>query len=164
MKIKIAKVLGVVLTAVTLVSVFAFSAPAAAATVAQSWNNYPIPSTTGMVLNTTIDRGGPIAQSSDSSALYAYVHDPAATNPFEIIKSIDNGRTWKNVVASGAPTADVVEIVCSPSEANVVFYITSSTLYMSTDAGANFSAVVSAPTGNTFTAFDAAKWGTPRPL
>jgi len=156
MKNNIAKILGVVLTVVTLASVLVVAGPTSAAPAAQAWSKYSIPSTTGMVLNTTIDVGGPIAQAFDSSALYAYVH--TTTPAFMLIKSTDNGRTWKNVVASGAPTAAVLEIVCSPTEANVVFYITAATLFMSTDSGVNFTAIVNAPTGDAFTALDAAKW------
>lgn len=158
MKNKIAKILGVVLTVVTLASVFVVAAPATAAPASQAWSQYGIPSTSGMVLNTAITLGGPIAQASDSSALYAYVLD-GATN--RIIKSVNNGRTWTKPVVSGAPTAAVLEIVCSPVEANVVFYMTATTMFMSTDSGANFTAILSAPTGALLTSFDVAKWGTP---
>jgi trimeric autotransporter adhesin len=158
MKNNIAKVLGVVLTAATLVSMFVFAAPTAAATIPQAYNSYAIPSTTGMVLNATITAGGPIAQAMDSSALYVYVMDNGVN---KILKSVDNGRTWKNVVVSGAPAVPVVEIVCSPVEANVVFYITATTLYMSTDAGLNFTAILNAPGTDVFTSFDVSKWGTP---
>jgi hypothetical protein len=169
MKNNIAKILGVVLTVVTLASVFVIAVPATAAPAAQAWSKYSIPSTTGLVLNTTYTLGGPIAQASDSSALYAAfgTGGPTAT-AFGIIKSTDNGRTWKNVVASGAPTLPVLEIVCSPTEANVVFYITEQTMWMSTDSGVNFTAIVNCPeyvaspgAGSRFTALDVAKWGTP---
>jgi len=158
MKNNIAKILSVVLTVVTLASVFVIAVPtsaAPAAPAAQAWSKYAIPSTTGMVLNTTITAGGPIAQASDASALYAYVLDGGVN---KIIKSVDNGRTWKNVVVSGAPTAAVKGIVCSSTEANVVFYITAASLFMSTDSGLNFTQIVNAPTGDAFTSFDAAKW------
>ena len=88
MKNKIAKILGVVLTVVTIASVFVGVTPAAAAT--QAWDKVTTPSTTGMVLNTTITAGGPLVQGFDGT-LYTYVNDGGT---FKIIKSTNSGRTW----------------------------------------------------------------------
>ena len=168
MKTKINKILGIAIAVVTIASLFVIAVPASAAaplTPPQTWNTFPIPSTTGMVLDGTISVGGPIAQAIDASlntsgigTLYAYVYDSALTPVAEIVKSVDGGRTWAVSGGTGQPTAAVVEIVCSPTEGNVVFYATASTLFWSQDYGATFTALVSVPTTDAITAFDVMKW------
>ncbi|RJO62412.1 MAG: hypothetical protein C4542_04120 [Dehalococcoidia bacterium] len=168
MKNKIAKYLGVVLTAVMVASMLVMAVPTAAAaplTPVQRWNTYPIPSTTGMMLSSTIALAGPIAQAVDAASnasgigtIYAFVNDPALTPAQQIVKSVNGGRTWAVTGSVGQPTSPVIEIVCSPTEGNVVFYVTASTLWMSTDSGATFLAIVSVPVSDAITALDAAKW------
>ena len=163
MKSKIAKIMGVVLAVATVASLFVMAVPAAAvyAPTAQTWSNYAIPSTTGMVL-ADLTTGGPIAQAFDGSALYAAVTDNSSPVANFIIKSVDNGRTWKKSGTVGQPgVAAVVELVCSPTEANVVFYITATSLYMSVDSGVTFSVKISVSGADALTSFDVAKWGTP---
>ncbi len=154
MKSKISRILGVALTLAVLSSLCIVAAPASAAT--QAWDAFTTPSTTGMMLNTTITAGGPIAQSPVDGALYAYVLD-GGTN--KLIKSTDGGRTWKVSGSVGQPTAAVVAIAPSPVEANVVFYATASTLYRSNDGGANFTTVLNGPTSEVITALDVTKYG-----
>jgi hypothetical protein len=151
---KLTKILGILLSVVTVASMFVIAAPAAAATTPQAWNTYSTPSATGMVLNTTITAGGPMDQATDG-AIYLYVNDGGT---FKIIKSTNNGRTWAVSGVVGQPTAAVVALVCSPSEANVVFYATATMLYKSTDSGATFSSVLSVSAPGAITCLDVAKW------
>jgi hypothetical protein len=154
MKNKIVKILGLVVTLATLMSLFVSAAPVSAAT--QEWSQFATPSAAGMVLNTTISAGGPIEQSPVDGALYVYVNDGGT---HKLLKSTDSGRTWKVSGSVGQPVAAVVAIACSPTEANVVFYTDGTTLWKSVDGGANFLPIVNVTGAAKITALDIAKWG-----
>ena len=71
------------------------------------------------MFDTTITAGGPIAQASDATALYVAVVD--TTN--KILKSTDNGRTWKNVTPSGTDGGEFHTITASPSQRGGAYVI-----------------------------------------
>lgn len=162
MKTKISKILGVVLSAVMVASLFVFTVPVSAAT--QAWSRLPFPDAANLVMPYMVDANGatfaitskgPMAQAKDGSALWvaATLQQTApvvgvATNV--IMESLDGGRTWPS--ATRIPTAGnnvVTAIAASPSEANVLYYAAtvggSPTIYKSVDHGTTFIAESSIP-------------------
>jgi len=161
MKNKIAKILGVVLTAATVASLFLFAAPVSAAVTPQTWTDYGVPTATGYVLPensgtpSNIVISGPIEKGFDD-ALYCQVTTTASANPI-LLKSTDFGRTWKKLSAASAlltATNYITAIAASPTEANVVYIAvtdtvaTASTVYKSVDGGTSWVSEVNMPVAN----------------
>ncbi len=70
----------------------------------------------------------------------------------QLSRSIDGGH---NFIATGAPdTGPIIAIATSSDEADVVYFATAATVYKSSDAGVNFTALTAAPAGHTITALD----------
>jgi hypothetical protein len=135
MKNKIAKVLGVVLAAMMVVSVFAFVAPVSAVTP-QTWAKQALPSASGYVMPNNILQSGPVAQDSATGTLYTFVQT-GMVSPlnFSILKSTNNGRTWAPTGTVGQPTGTVTAIKVYQS---IIYYSQGTFLFKSTDGGVTF--------------------------
>jgi|GEM_PF-2008378 len=106
MKSKIAKILGVVLTAVMLVGVIPFASITAGTqewTESSDWEKMSLPSIENLVLAPTLLKAGPMAQAKDGK-IYAYAEfgippvgeeDKYPPVGPSIIMSDDRGATWK---------------------------------------------------------------------
>ena len=94
--------MGVVLTAMTVVSLFAFTVPASAAITPQTWTKQALPGATNLVMPNTVLASGLLTQAADGS-LYMYAQTGAST--YSILKSTNGGRAWKATSAAGAVTS-----------------------------------------------------------
>jgi len=148
MKNKIVKILGLVVTLATLMSLFVSAAPVSAAT--QEWSSVATPSNTGFVVSdatgVTINRVGQMVYNSDKSVIYATADITAGvyTGP-AIFKSTNSGRTWSRVNISayhteiGANGNNIMDIVTSPTNVNELYFTDSYEIYTSKDAGATWT-------------------------
>jgi hypothetical protein len=151
---KLNKIFSVLLTAALLTGMLVSTAlPVSAKT--QAWDNFSVPSSTGMVLDDNLVSASAFAQSPVDGALYASVDD---NGTIKLLKSTDSGRTWKPITTAGWSAA-AVAIVPSATEANVVFLATASTLFKSMDGGVTFTTIVSVDAPATITALDVALFG-----
>jgi hypothetical protein len=149
MKTKISKILGVLVTLATLMSIFVSAIPVGAAPAPQTWTEQKLPGSTGYVMPNDIVESGPIAQAADGT-LYVYVKDslPAGGPWYRILKSTNGGRTWAPSGTSGQPTQTVTALVAFGT--SNVYYTTgtgSNKLFRSTDGGATFINIANAPVG-----------------
>jgi hypothetical protein len=71
MKNKLAKLMGVVLTAMTVVSLFAFAVPASAAITPQTWTKQALPGATGLVMPNNVVASGLLTTAPDGT-LFMY--------------------------------------------------------------------------------------------
>ena len=155
MKNKIAKYLGVVLTAVMVASILVFAAPAVAGTL--SWTTQSTPGNTGLEVPTTaVSYTGPVTRAkadATGNTLFAYIEQGSTLS---LIRSTDFGRNW-TVIAT--PTARVVSIVSAATDANTLYYATGTTVYKSTNAlastGVAFTPEANIVAGQTITSMDA---------
>ncbi|AQU06389.1 hypothetical protein B1778_06615 [Dehalococcoides mccartyi] len=115
-KTKISKVLGVVLTAAMVLSMFAVATPVAAAN--QAWSKVSLPgsgATGGYVVSDTDMRFydiGILEWNADKTAVYASaVYDDGTTTAVRLFKSTDAGRTWKIVFNNNWTDLDTDTIV-----------------------------------------------------
>lgn len=70
-----------------------------------------------------------LAQSSDGGVVYM-------TSEYGLLKSADMGATWESVpLVTSEAEVDILAIAVDPSDANIVVYGTSNTLYRSTTGG-----------------------------
>lgn len=150
MKNKIVKILGLVVTLATLMSLFVSAAPVSAAT--QEWSSVATPSNTGFVVSdatkVTINRVGQMVYNSDKSVIYAtaLINDAVAgyTGP-AIFKSTNSGRTWSRVNISAyhaqiaADSGNITDIVTSPVNVNELYFTDGYEIYTSKDAGATWT-------------------------
>jgi len=164
MKNKIAKLLGVVLAAVTVVSLFAFALPAGAATTPQTWTKTSLPGAAGYVMpqNDTalaafnIVATGPLAEAADGT-LYVYVQtSKAAPLNYSLLKSTNGGRSWAISGTVGQPTAAVSAITTFGT--SLVYYTQGTAVWRSMDAGVTFTNITSSPFA--INAIDVATLGT----
>lgn len=164
MKNKIAKLLGVVLAAVTVVSLFAFALPAGAATTPQTWTKTSLPGAAGYVMpqnDTTlaafnIVATGPLAEAADGT-LYVYVQtSKAAPLNYSLLKSTNGGRSWAISGTVGQPTAAVSAITTFGT--SLVYYTQGTAVWRSMDAGVTFTNITSSPFA--INAIDVATLGT----
>ncbi len=145
MKTKINKILGVVLSAMTIVSLFVMASPVGVSAGTQSWTKMVTPDATGLVMPyvagasvlnpaTTVEVKGPMAQAFDGSALFVAAKVGGSN---VILKSIDGGRTWPIVISTIG--TGVTALAASPTEASVLYYAATTsggvpTVYKSTNA------------------------------
>lgn len=150
MKNRFSKIMGAVVTLVTIVSMFVVASPVAADD--QTWSSQSLPSTTGLVMfdgsstNGIVMSDGPITTAIDGT-LYAYARFSVPTSPdtgLWLIKSTNFGRTWSKV---GANVLGMTKLVCSPTDAKVIYYSYLTTLYKSIDSGVTFVAIANTPVG-----------------
>ena len=157
MKNKIAKLMGVVLTAATVLSLFAFALPASAAITPQTWTKQALPGATGLVMPNTVQESSLLTQAPDGT-LFMYARTGAST--YSILKSNTPttaspvaGRSW---TAVGAP-APVTSLVTSGTAASYnVYYTTATQLFRSQDSGKTFINIANVIGGGTFTSIDVA--------
>ncbi len=74
--------------------------------------------------------------------LYAYAN-PSATSD-TLFKSTDGGYSWS---ATGKVEDTIIDLATSPEDAGTVYYATAANVYMSTDAGLNFTTLPPNPGG-----------------
>ncbi|AMU87063.1 fibronectin type III domain-containing protein [Dehalococcoides mccartyi] len=151
-KTKISKVLGVVLTAAMVLSMFAVATPVAAAN--QAWSKIALPgsgATGGYVVSDTDMRFydvGILEWNADKTAVYATaVYEDANTTAVRVFKSTDAGRTWKMVFTNWDATlvdnvlaGDYIFDVCASSvNANEVYFTDGSEIYTTKDGGVTWN-------------------------
>ncbi|WP_392654800.1 WD40/YVTN/BNR-like repeat-containing protein [Dehalococcoides sp. THU4] len=137
-KTKISKVLGVVLTAAMVLSMFAVATPVAAAN--QAWSKISLPgsgATGGYVVSDATNRFteiGILVWNADKTAVYA-----TATYGGNvcIFKSTDAGRTWKKLTI--ATTGIIYDLVASPVNANELYYTDGTAIYTTKDGGTTWN-------------------------
>ena len=146
MKKKFSKILGV---ALAFVIVFALSVSFIPAVSASSnsnvWAKYSIPTDDDWQLAPSpgplMDRG-PFDIAIDGT-IYTYAQ---VDNDCTLFKSTDDGYNWSKCGTSGHAAEDiVVDIACSPDDADVVYYATADNVYKSEDAGSKFTIVGTSP-------------------
>ena len=166
MKNKIAKLMGVVLTAVTVLSLFAFALPASAAITPQTWTKQAMPGATGYVMPQndttaaafTILASGPVVQDSAGN-LFTYVQT-TQTAAFAILKSTNGGRSWalsSGTTGTGQPTAAVTALVAYGTH---IYYAQSNKLFRSTNGGVDFVNFANTIDGSTVNSMDVGTWNT----
>ncbi|MDP4278980.1 MAG: fibronectin type III domain-containing protein [Dehalococcoides mccartyi] len=149
-KTKISKVLGVVLTAAMVLSMFAVATPVAAAN--QAWSKISLPgsgATGGYVVSDTDMRFydiGILEWNADKTAIYASaVYDDGDATLVRIFKSTDAGRTWKMVFSNwtgSAPVLDgpyIFDICASSVNANEVYFTDGYDIYTTKDGGVTWN-------------------------
>ena len=146
MKNTIAKILGVVLTAVTVLSLFAFALPVGAATITpQTWTKQALPGATGWVMPPnditsaafTDTTTGPMAQDSAGN-LYVAVQTNQTASPYYILKSINGGRSW---AATGASTTAGPVTAIVTFGASSVYFAVGTSVYRSLNGGTDFTMI-----------------------
>jgi len=156
-KTKISKVLGVVLTAAMVLSMFTVATPVAAAN--QAWSKISLPgsgSTGGYVVSAPGDRFdniGILEWNADKSAVYATAeYDGAAA----IFKSTDAGRTWKKLTIPTVTGGIIYDFVASSVNVNELYFTDGRDIFTSKDGGATWNYL-----SNVFTWATANAWATP---
>ncbi|APH12931.1 hypothetical protein ASJ33_07045 [Dehalococcoides mccartyi] len=147
-KTKISKVLGVVLTAAMVLSMFAVATPVAAAN--QDWSKISLPgsgATGGYVVSTPgarFDAIGQLEWNADKTAVYATtIYDGSPC----VFKSTDAGRTWKMVFQDGvtanlaSPYGDayIFDICASSVNANEVYFTDGYDIFSTKDGGVTWN-------------------------
>ena len=164
MKKKMYKIMGVALTLVMVLSLFAFAAPVAADPDVNEWSEFSYPdegSDGDWFYDPDITHVGPMALAINGD-LYAYAHvDGADWGPDEnidsnIFKSDDGGRTWSTTDFADELVEDdywgsddpgfVVDIVCDSEDEDIVYVATGfpywpGYVYWSEDGGDSFDAM-----------------------
>ncbi|MCF7635676.1 MAG: BNR/Asp-box repeat domain protein [Dehalococcoides mccartyi] len=156
-KTKISKVLGVVLTAAMVLSMFTVATPVAAAN--QAWSKISLPgsgSTGGYVVSepgTRFDNIGILEWNADKSAVYATAeYDGAAA----IFKSTDAGRTWTKLTIPTVTGGIIYDFVASSVNVNELYFTDGRDIFTSKDGGATWNYL-----SNVFTWATANAWATP---
>ena len=156
-KTKISKVLGVVLTAAMVLSMFTVATPVAAAN--QDWSEISLPgsgSTGGYVVSepgTRFDNIGILEWNADKSAVYATAgYDGAAA----IFKSTDAGRTWTKLTIPTVTGGIIYDFVASSVNVNELYFTDGRDIFTSKDGGATWNYL-----SNVFTWATANSWTTP---
>jgi hypothetical protein len=160
MKNKIAKLMGVVLTAATVLSLFAFALPASAAITPQTWTKQALPGATGLVMPNTVQESSLLTQAPDGT-LFMYARTGAST--YSILKSNTPttaspvaGRSWTAITAAGPVTSLVTS---GTAAAYNVYYTTATQLFREQNAqatGSTFINIANVIGGGTFTSIDVA--------
>ncbi|MBA2085630.1 hypothetical protein DMTZ50_1459 [Dehalococcoides mccartyi] len=149
-KTKISKVLGVVLTAAMVLSMFAVATPVAAAN--QAWSKIALPgsgATGGYVVSDTDMRFydvGILEWNADKTAVYATaVYEDANDTAVRVFKSTDAGRTWKMVFSNWDGSSTVLsspyifDVCASSVNANEVYFTDGSEIYTTKDGGVTWN-------------------------
>ncbi|TET25860.1 MAG: hypothetical protein E3J67_02955 [Dehalococcoidia bacterium] len=158
MKKKIYKIMGVALTLVMVLSLFAFTAaPVAADPDENEWSKFDYPdegSDGDWFYSPDIEYVGPMARAINGD-LYAYAYVEGADFGDDdidsnIFKSDDGGRTWSTTDFAdelfGGDPGFVVDIVCDSEDADIVYVATGfpwwpGYAYWSEDGGDSFEAM-----------------------
>jgi len=139
-KTKISKVLGVVLTAAMVLSMFAVATPVAAAN--QDWSKISLPgsgATGGYVVSAPgarFDNIGILEWNADKTAVYATAEYDGVASVF---KSTDAGRTWKKLVTPTAVGNIIYDFVASSVNANELYFTDGREIFTSKDGGASWN-------------------------
>ncbi|PKH44695.1 hypothetical protein KKB3_01600, partial [Dehalococcoides mccartyi] len=149
-KTKISKVLGVVLTAAMVLSMFAVATPVAAAN--QAWSKISLPgsgATGGYVVSDTDMRFydvGILEWNADKTAVYATaVYEDANDTAVRVFKSTDAGRTWKMVFSNWDGSGNVLagdyifDVCASSVNANEVYFTDGYDIYTTKDGGVTWN-------------------------
>ncbi|BAS32280.1 sialidase family protein [Dehalococcoides mccartyi] len=149
-KTKISKVLGVVLTAAMVLSMFAVATPVAAAN--QAWSKIALPgsgATGGYVVSDTDMRFydvGILEWNADKTAVYATaVYEDANTTAVRVFKSTDAGRTWKMVFSNWDGSSNVLsspyifDVCASSVNANEVYFTDGYDIFTTKDGGVTWN-------------------------
>ncbi len=180
MKKRIYRVLSVALTVMLLTGLlFGLAATPAAAQTGNKWVKYPTPvagEAGGWFMSPLIKALGPLDVAFDNSALYcgawidANDDDVQDAGEIHILKSVKGsntymGKTWTETDYSetaGISTDLIVDMVCSPLDANVIYVTDGTTVFWSNNGGTTFEALSSPPiiTPNTITSIDVGYIGT----
>jgi hypothetical protein len=152
-KIKIYRVLGVALTVMMLAGLmFGMATPTGAATTGNKWVKFPTP-VYGVdgdwFMDHSINVRGPMDIAKDGT-LYAYAELGNEDVIYNIMKSTNGGRTWSKTDYFRKQQNDVavVEIVCSTSDASIVYVTDGSLVYWTDNAGKTFEVLSSPPVGS----------------
>lgn len=153
---KLSFTIGLILL-LSLLSLFA-AAPAVTAPDEVRWSqgNIPVPGEAGGYVLAKGSDVEHLAMAVDGS-LYAGVVGLAYT----LYKSTDGGDNWGH---TGNVTDAIVDIATAPDDASVIYYVTLTSVYKSTNAGNSFMPLTANPaltgSGNIeITAIDVAQWG-----
>ncbi len=146
MKRKIYKIMGVALTLVMVLSLFAFAAPVAADPDENEWSKFSYPdegSGDDWFYNPDIDYVGPIAMTVDGEALYCAAYDGSE---YHLFKSEDDGRTWSKTdyyadLYDDYGADQIVDIACDSEDADVVYVADANYVYWTEDGGDKWTAV-----------------------
>ncbi len=127
------KIFSVLLTAAIAVSMLIAAVPVGAAD--NAWTEFKVPAMSAYTGSGLLTKG-------IDGALYAYTNT-ATANTNSLTKSTDGGRTWTSVKTPGAVAgaAVITAIATSPSEANVLYIATGTSVWKSIDSGATFAAL-----------------------
>src|SRR3990170_390566 len=152
MKIKSARVLGVVMT-LMLVASLVVGIPLSASAGTQAWSTVTVPGATGLVIADADI--GPVMVASDGTiyvaalaesgnniandAVVDALFDGNTAGTYTILKSTDKGQTF-SVTGLKEIAGPIVAIVGSPQAAGTVYVATPGNLYKSIDAGVTFPA------------------------
>ncbi|AQW62860.1 hypothetical protein B1779_06225 [Dehalococcoides mccartyi] len=156
-KTKISKVLGVVLTAAMVLSMFAVATPVAAAN--QDWSKVSLPgsgATGGYVVSAPgarFDNIGILEWNADKTAVYATAEYDGVASVF---KSTDAGRTWKMLTIPTVTGNIIYDFVASSVNANELYFTDGREIFTSKDGGATWNNL-----SNVFTWAVANTWTTP---
>jgi len=153
---RIIRIFGVVLSLVMLLAIL--PGPALANPDDDLWSEFKVPKT-GTTGSWVLAPGsgavpvGPIAKAVNGD-LYCYA-DGLTDTDYTLFKSTDAGKTWSYV---GKVDGVIVDIATSPSDANVVYYCTTTAVYKSTNGGSTFTQMVDLNlTSEEITSLDVAK-------
>jgi len=156
-KTKISKVLGVVLTAAMVLSMFAVATPVAAAN--QAWSKVSLPGSGapgGYVVSAPgarFDNIGILEWNADKTAVYATAEYDGVASVF---KSTDAGRTWKMLTIPTVTGNIIYDFVASSVNANELYFTDGREIFTSKDGGATWNNL-----SNVFTWAVANTWTTP---
>jgi hypothetical protein len=141
MKKRIHRILGVTLSLVMVFSLAIALLPTSAAAEDEEnlWQEFAVPksgNSKGWVLAPGHDhmKIGPIAMAIDGT-LYMFAQ-PADTD-YTLFKSTDGGREWSYI--GKVKKDDIVDIACSPEDADVLYYCTTDDVYKSSNGGGKWT-------------------------
>jgi hypothetical protein len=129
---KLNRIFSIVLTAAIAATMLVVSAlPVSAAD--NAWTEFKVPTMSAYTGSGLLTKGA-------DGALYVWTNT-ATANTNSLTKSTDGGRTWTSVKTPGATAgaAVITAIATSPSEANVVYIATGTSVWKSIDGGATFA-------------------------
>ncbi|MCD6453020.1 MAG: hypothetical protein J7K77_01870, partial [Dehalococcoidales bacterium] len=138
-KKKFSKILGVAVTAVVTMSMVFAAIPVQAAE--EAWSLYTLPATGAAgdyFMDNNIAGLGPVAKAIDDT-LYMYV---AGVGYNDLFKSTDGGRTWEDTdwaLDADVTPAAIVDIACSPTDADTLYVATAANVYKTDDAAGDWT-------------------------
>jgi len=144
MKKKYSRILGVALALMLLASLFGFAVPVSAQVNPGAWTPLllPAPGAPGnYVYNPTATpfTAAQFITKGIDGALYCHNNDGSAATS-NLYKSTDDGRSWSRV-AVNLVNIVLVDIVCSSTDANIVYVASATTVYVSINGGLTFTAM-----------------------